>query len=174
MVYCASWFLPDASTEGGLSMDAYTLLDKCVKVEKAATSIYHNFMRLLPEDRDFWKDLFDDEVQHVSFLNDVKALGITEELQKLEIPPSIESIEKTLALAERITEKTASGPLSREYALAMALELEESIAETYVNRLIASLLACDDDKDYKTMVADEKRHIDKIRKMINEKQPDLA
>jgi hypothetical protein len=169
MVYCASWLLPDALKEEGLSMNADTLLDKCLKVEKAATSIYHTFMRLLPEDGDFWKDLFDDEVEHVSFLNDVKALEITDELQKVEITPSVENIEKTLALTERITKKAGSGQLSRKEALAMALELEESIAETYVNRLIARLLACDNEKDYEALVADEQRHIDKIRKKINEK-----
>lgn len=150
-------------------MDAKTILDKCVKVERAAASIYNSFMRQLPDDRDFWQDLFDDEVEHVSFLNDVKSLMLIDELQKIEISPSVEIIERALSLAEKITKKTGSRSLSRKDALAMALQLEESMVETYTNRLIASLLSCENETDYKTIVADENRHIDKVRRMLEEK-----
>jgi rubrerythrin len=51
-------------------------------------------------------------------------------------------------------------------ALKLALKLEESMVETYSNELIAKLLSCDDESSYKKLLADEKKHIDKVRKMM--------
>ena len=47
-----------------------------------------------------------------------------------------------------------------------SLKLEESIVETYTNKVIADLIACEDEVSHKKIVADEKMHIRNIKKMM--------
>ncbi|MBI5675264.1 MAG: hypothetical protein HZC48_05465 [Nitrospirae bacterium] len=46
-----------------------------------------------------------------------------------------------------------------------SLKLEESMVKTYTNKVIADLIACEE-VSYKKVVADEKMHIRKIKKMM--------
>ena len=63
-------------------MNRDTVIDGCIEVEKIAASIYNHLMRIFPDEKDFWKNLHDDEVEHVSFLKDVKLLGLIDEIEK--------------------------------------------------------------------------------------------
>jgi hypothetical protein len=40
------------------------------------------------------------------------------------------------------------------------------MVEAYTNKIIADLISCDDEPSYKKMVADEKKHINKMKKMM--------
>ena len=147
-------------------MEINTLISKCFKVEISATYIYKDMMKQFPENKDFWHGLFNDEIEHASFLRDVKSLNLKDELQKIDLLPSLTTINMALELAENITGKIKSGPVSLDEALAMTLELEESMVETYTNKIIANLLSCEDENEYKKIVSDEMRHLNKVKKMI--------
>ena len=147
-------------------MERNTLISKCIKAEKSATSIYKYMMKLFPEHKNFWLGLFNDEIEHASFLRDVKSLNLKDELQKVDLLPSLPTINMALDLADHITEKINSGPVSLDEALAMTLELEESMIETYTNKIIANLMSCDDETGFKKVISDEKRHLNKVKKMI--------
>jgi rubrerythrin len=151
---------------GGVIMDKNELIHGCIKAEKSAASIYKKLMKMFPEKKDFWKELFDDEINHLSFLNDVKSLGLTDAMEKIELPPSTAMINKTLKLADDLTAKITADSISFKKALAMALKLEESMVETYTNKIIANLISCKDESSYKKMVSDEKKHINKLNKMM--------
>ena len=144
-----------------------SIIDGCIRAEKSAATIYKNFMRMFPEHKEFWKDLFDDEIKHLSFLKDVKSLGLVDELQKRGPLPSVSLINKTLKLADDITEKTKGTSLSIDKALKMVLKLEESVMETYTNKMIADLMSCGN-KTLEEIIADEKAHIRKIKGMMRE------
>ena len=148
-------------------MERNTLISKCIKVEQSATSIYKYMMKQFPEHKDFWQGLFNDEIEHVSFLRDVISLNLKDELHKIDLLPSLPTINMALELADNITGKIKSGPVSLDEALAMTLELEETMIETYTNKIIANLISCDDENGYKNIVSDEKNHLNKIKKMIN-------
>jgi hypothetical protein len=123
-------------------------------------------MKKFPEKEDFWKNLFDDEVEHLTFLRDVKSLGLTDEIEKIDLAPVMSIINETIKLAENITETIKTGSISFKNALKVTLKLEESIVETYTNKIIANLMYCDNGLSYKKIIANEKRHINKIKKMM--------
>lgn len=87
-------------------------------------------------------------------------------MEKIDLPPSMPIINKTLKLADSINKKTKNGSLSFNNALRMLLKLEESMVETYTNKVIAILLSCGNEISYKKIAADEKKHIRKIKKMM--------
>ena len=147
-------------------MERNTFINGCIKVEKSAASIYKNLMKKFPEKEEFWKSLFNDETEHSSFFSDVKSLGLIDELKKMDSTPSMRIINETLKTASNITKKITKRSLSFKDALTMTLKLEESVVETYTNKLIAQLLSCEDAPSYKKIVADEKRHINKIKNMM--------
>ena len=147
-------------------MAGNAIINGCIKVEKSASSIYKKLMKKFPDRKDFLKELFDDEISHLSFLNDVKSLGLINEIQKMESSPSIAVINKTVKMADDLTAKITEDSISFKKALSMALKLEESMVETYTNKIIADLISCEDKPSYKKMVADERKHINKIQKMM--------
>ena len=144
----------------------HELINGCIKVEKSAASVYKKLMKKFPEKKDSWKELFDDEINHLSFLNDVKSLGLIDVMHKLDSLPSIVIINETVKMADDLTAKIVADSISLKKALVMALKLEESMVETYTNKLIANLISCEDEVSYKKIVADEKKHINKIKKMM--------
>jgi rubrerythrin len=151
----------------GEKMNRNAIINGCIKVEKSSAYIYKNLMKKFPEKEDFWKNLFDDEVDHLSFLKDVKSLGLTENMKKIDIPPTMPVINETIKQAENITEKIKKDSISFKNALKVTLKLEESIVETYTNKIIANLISSDNNLSYKKIVANEKKHVNKIKKMMN-------
>jgi hypothetical protein len=70
-------------------------------------------------------------------------------------------------MTENIKEKIKTGSISLKNALKVTLKLEESIVETYTNKIIANLMSCENKLSYKKIIANEKKHINKIKKMMN-------
>jgi len=147
-------------------MEQKDFINGCIKVENTVASIYSRLIQVLPEHKDFWEGLLKDEREHIAFLSDVKSLGLVTELEKMDYAPSMKEIKKTLKLTESIIRRISDDPISMKNALKLALKLEESMVETYSNELIAKLLTCDDEASYKKILADEKKHIDRVRKMM--------
>jgi rubrerythrin len=147
-------------------MEQHDFINGCIKVENTVASIYSRLMQVLPKQKEFWEGLLNDEREHIAFLSDVKTLGLVTELEKMNYAPSMNEIKKTLKLTDSVTRRISDDPISMKNALKLALKLEESMVETYANELIAKLLSCDDESSYKKLLADEKKHIDKVRKMM--------
>ncbi|MEW6713979.1 MAG: hypothetical protein AB1306_02655 [Nitrospirota bacterium] len=143
-----------------------SIINGCMKVEKSAAAIYQKLMIKFLEKGEFWKELFDDEKNHISFLKDVKSLGLIDVMEKTDPLPSKKVINETIKLADDLKVKITSDSVSFKKALVMALKLEESMVEMYTNKLIADLIACEDEVSHKKIVADEKTHLRKIKKMM--------
>jgi rubrerythrin len=147
-------------------MGEKAFINGCIKIEKSAASIYKNLMKKFPEEKEFWKRLFDDEVEHSSFFSDVKSLGLIADMQKMDSKPSMPIINAALRSTGSIIKKITKRSLSLEDALKMALKLEETMVETYTNKLIAKLLTCENEPSYKKIISDERKHINKIKNMM--------
>lgn len=148
-------------------MNEHELINGCIKVESAAASIYSKLMQLFPEEQDFWEELYNDEKEHISFLSDVKSLELTDEIQKMNLLPSKPMIREALNLADTINNKISNGPVTFNNALKLALKLEESIVETYTNKLIATLLSCEDEDSFNNFITNGKDHENKIKRKIS-------
>jgi len=147
-------------------MDRNELINGCIKVESAAASIYSKLMQVFPEEQDFWEGLYKDEKKHISFLSDVKSLGLSDEVHKMNLLPSKPMIKEALKLSDKIIKKISNDPVTFKEALRLTLKLEESMVETYTNKLIASLLSCENEASFNSFVTNEKDHEDKIKKML--------
>lgn len=147
-------------------MEQNDFISGCMKVENSVASIYSDLMHIFPENKEFWESMLDDEKDHISFLSDVKYLGLINEIEKIDVKPSIMIIDRTIKLAKNVSDDITISSISLRDALAMTLELEESMVETYTNRLIAKLLSCEDETSFEKLVADEKIHVDKIKNIM--------
>ncbi len=147
-------------------MGRNAIINGCIKVEKSAASIYKNLMRKFPEKKEFWNNLYVDETEHLSFLKDVKSLELIDELKKIDLPPSMPIINETLKMAGKINEKISKGSISLKNALKMTLQLEESMVEAYTYKIIANLMSFGNETSYKKIITDEKKHINKIKKIM--------
>jgi len=147
-------------------MDGNEIINGCIKVESAAASIYSKLMQLFPEEHDFWEGLYNDEKEHISFLSDVKSLGLCDDVRKMNLLPSKPMIREALKQAEKINKKISNGPVTFKQALRITLALEESMVETYTNKLIASLLCCNNETSFNDFVTNGKDHEKKIKSRI--------
>jgi rubrerythrin len=147
-------------------MDRNEIINGCIKVESVAASIYSKLMQIFPEEQDFWEGLYNDEKKHISFLHDVKSLGLCDDVWKMNLLPSKPMIRDALQQAEKINKKISNGPVTFKEALRITLALEESMVETYTNKLIASLLCCDNEASFNDFVTNEKDHKNKIKSRI--------
>ena len=150
----------------GEKMEQNDFISGCMKVENSVASIYSDLMHIFPENKEFWESMRNDERDHIAFLSDVKSLGLLNEIEKMDVKLSIMIIDKTIKLAKNVNDDITIGSISLKDALAMTLKLEESMVETYTNKLIAKLLSCEDETSLEKLVADEKAHADKIRNMM--------
>jgi hypothetical protein len=80
--------------------------------------------------------------------------------------PSKPMIKDALKLADKISKKISTGPVTFKQALSFSLELEESIVETYTNKLLASLLSCDNEASFNSFITNGKDHENRIKKML--------
>jgi len=147
-------------------MDGNELINGCIKVESAAASIYSKLMQVFPEEKDLWEGLYNDEKEHIAFLSDVKSLGLSDEVQKMNLLPSKPMIKEALTLSAKISKKISNASVTFKEALELTLKLEESMVETYTNKLISSLLSCDNDASFKSFVTNGKNHENKIKKRL--------
>jgi len=142
------------------------IISGCMKVERSALYVYKILMKKFPDKREFWRELADDEVDHLSFLNDVQSLGLADIMQKTDPLPTMENINDAIKMADDLVAKINKDSVSLKKSLVLILKLEETLVETYTNRLIAKLISCDDKASYNKIVADEKKHVNKIKKMM--------
>jgi len=137
-------------------------------MENASAFIYSKFMQLFPKEKDFWEDLFNDEMSHSSFLNDVEYYEMFNGLQISDLPLSISLIEKTLKFVEKISEHIKFNPVSFEDALRIALKIEETMVEIFTNDLI-SIAITNNESFLEKIFRDERLHVDKIKNMMIKK-----
>ena len=149
-------------------MKIHDLINGCIAMENASAFIYSKFMQLFPKEKDFWEDLFNDEMSHSSFLNDVEYYEMFNGLQISDLPLSISLIEKTLKFVEKISEHIKFNPVSFEDALRIALKIEETMVEIFTNDLI-SIAITNNESFLEKIFRDERLHVDKIKNMMIKK-----
>lgn len=138
-------------------------------MEEAVASVYLTFMRLFPEEKTFWEDLFNDETRHQSLLTDARYVESIDLLSSKDILPSMEHIELSLKSAAYTIVHIKSNPVTLEEALKIALRLEETMVEIFANELTANLFATDYESLSRRLTAAEKMHISKIEDMMIER-----
>ncbi|RJQ49202.1 MAG: hypothetical protein C4538_02615 [Nitrospiraceae bacterium] len=150
-------------------MELLKIINGCIEMEQAVASVYGIFMQLFPDEKPFWEDLFNDELQHQALLSDPVNIQLIDLLPTEDILPKMEFIQNSLVFANNTIRQIKSGTVTLEKALKTALRLEESMVEIFANEFTANLLAT----DYRTLTEKilmaERIHIDKIEDMLIKK-----
>lgn len=147
-------------------MELKNFINGCRAVEETVAFIYRTFADFFPEHRSFWEDLYRDELEHSFWLSDSNHTEAIDLLPSEDLLPSMEVIERTLSFALGKSEYIRSNPVTFEEALNLALQLEESMVETFTNELAANLFASDYKSLSRKIITAEKLHINKIEDMM--------
>lgn len=138
----------------------------CIEVENAVIEIYRTLKNFYPEEKDFWDGLIADEMEHVAVLSANQFIDDFYELRDEDLPPSMELILRTIGFAHDFIGKLKESPIGLEEALRISLQIEESMAESFVG-----FLMIEDDSNreaFEKVLMDERSHVNKIRNfMIN-------
>lgn len=138
-------------------------------MEQIVSSIYSSFVQLFPEEKQFWIDLYQDEIDHASWLSKAGYTEMIDLLPSEDFIPSLKLVDKSVRFAEKIKKDVGSGPLSFEDALKVALKLEETMVETFTNELVANVISIDYESLSDRLIMAEKMHIAKIEDMMMKK-----
>lgn len=144
----------------------------CIAIEEVAASVYMTLMGIFPGEKSFWESLYQEEIDHSSFLTDADNLDIFSTVSKSMDPPSSKYIDKTLGYAQFVHRHIKSNPVSLQEALRLALLLEESMVETFTNELTAEVNSDGEGKltgNVGQIILDERGHISRIRNMMMKK-----
>ena len=147
-------------------MELIKFINGCRAVEEAVASIYRTFADFFPEHRSFWEDLYRDELEHSFWLSDTNRAEAIDLLPSEDLMPSMELIDQTLAFATGKSQHIKTNPVNLEEALRIALQLEESMVETFTNEMTANLFSSDYKSLSQKIIEAEKLHISKIEDMM--------
>lgn len=147
-------------------MGLKNFINGCRAVEEEVASIYRTFADFFPQYRAFWEDLYRDELEHSLWLSDSANSEAIDLLPSEDLLPSMDIIERTLAYARMKSRHIKTNPVTFEEALKTALQLEESMVETFTNEMKANLFAQDYESLSQKITAAEKLHISKIEDMM--------
>ena len=149
-----------------MGMELVQLINGCITVEEAAASLYRMFMDIFPDDRDFWEDLYKDEIEHSFWLMSGSRSEVIELLPSKNLMPSMGHVDHTLKFIQGKIVQAKNNPVTFEAALRTALEIEESMVEIFTNEITANLLATDHRSLNAKLIAAEKIHVTKIEDMM--------
>lgn len=135
----------------------------CIAIEATTAEIYHSLSASLPKARGFWRDLALSEENHTNIL--VVGAGYLSkgELPDHIVPSSQELIDETFRLVRDVKKKIRNEQLSLSDALDLALKIEKSAAESYLQEIV---LGQTDDpiiERLQQIRRDELTHIEKIK-----------
>jgi hypothetical protein len=147
-------------------MELDSLIDGCKAVENATASIYRTFMDFFPEEKNFWQDIYRDELEHSIWLTDYTVVESIDFLPSKDLLPSKELIASALGFAERKIDYIRTNPVTLEEALRIALKLEGSMVEIFANELAVNLFSSAYKSLNQKIIAAEKLHINKIEDMM--------
>ena len=150
-------------------MELPKIIQGCFAMEQTVSIIYKYFMQLYPDDKNFWMDLYQGEIEHASWLSNASFTAMIDLLPSTEIIPTLELVNNSVKFAEEINKAIHTKPLSFEDALDIALKLEETMVETFTNELIANVLSVDYESLSDRIIMAEKEHIAKIEDMMMRK-----
>ena len=146
------------------------IIELATELENVVADLYMLFHEIFPEDADFWLKLFTEEKEHASLLQWSRKLlestgEFPEEVVPLDTAPLIEAINKVKTC---IAEFSAAKP-SREAALRVAIEIEESAGEVHYQSAMGKKADSTYMETMQRLNLDDKDHAERIRAYMKEK-----
>ena len=147
-------------------MEMPKIIQGCFVMEQTIASIYGYFVQLFPDEKLFWTDLYQDEIEHSTWLTKANYTGMIDLLPSKDLIPTLALVNSSVRFAEERKKEIRSQPLSFEDALNIALRLEETMIEIFANQLIANVLSVDKESLSERIIMSEKEHKTKIEDLM--------
>jgi hypothetical protein len=135
----------------------------CIAIEAMTAELYHLLSARFPEAKVFWHELALSEENHANILVVGAGYLRTRELPEYIVPDSQELIDGTFRLVREARNIIQNDQLSLNYALAMALQIENSTAEKYFQEVMFGATNSPVIAKLQKIRKDELTHIEKIK-----------
>jgi rubrerythrin len=147
-------------------MELSERLKACLKIEIHCVEIYQKLGRLLPEAKDLFETLASSEERHADILTISVGFNDIHEIPNSIVPHSLEKISETVRFAEEINSSIDNNRLSLEQSLTRMLQMENSLAESYLHEVMTQATDSDVISYLQQFYEDEKSHADMIREFM--------
>lgn len=134
----------------------------CIAIETTTAEIYHLLSTEFPEAGAFWHDLALSEENHANILVAGAKYLMTGELPAYIVPDSQDQIDRTFKLVRDSKDEVNGDHLSLKEALSLALKIENSTAESYLQEVMRSETDSPVIAKLQKIRKDELTHIEKI------------
>jgi bacterioferritin (cytochrome b1) len=138
-------------------------LQACLEMEKLCADLYTYLSKLFTEAGDLFRKLAEDEERHADILTVSLGFHDIGELPDRIVPESPEHIRKSLDSAEDFRRLVTGGRVTLEEVLAAVLDLERSMAESYLHEVMTGETGDDVISYLKQFYQDEKSHCDRVK-----------
>ncbi|NIM07078.1 MAG: hypothetical protein GTN65_16010 [Armatimonadetes bacterium] len=137
-------------------------IEACIAIEKTVAEIYNTFSNMFPEAMAFFRELSREEEDHATILSVAKAYHNVRKLPAHIVPGPLPDIYGTLDRVRSIRERARSGDITLKEAMDMAAEIEDTVAENYLQE---TLMAETEDRvilNLKKLLIESRTHGQKI------------
>ncbi len=115
-----------------------------------------------PEGSKLFQQLAEEEARHADILTISAGFNKLDELPNRIVPDSMEPIEKSLQIAQDLSNKIHDTSISLKTALEMSLNLERALAENYFNEIMSKESGYEIISYLQQFYKDEMSHADRI------------
>ncbi len=143
------------------------LVEMLARNEEAVAGLYRAYAFQFSKYRDFWTHLADEEIEHADLIRHLSAEAGKGSLRINEKRFQKKALQTYLNYLKGELEKAQEPALPLGYALSTTLYIEESLLENRFFEIFEG-----DSEDLKKVLrhqdTDEKKHLDKVRRMVAE------
>jgi rubrerythrin len=140
-----------------------------ILLERKVGLLYSLFEKKYPQDCAFWKQLVVEEVNHAGLLETLLEYIIdSKDIHKILLEVDEDSVLAINDKLENIIATFNDTAFSRENALLVALQIEQSAGEAHFQRVSAATDASVPVSIFQSLVGDDRDHANRINKYIHD------
>jgi rubrerythrin len=142
-------------------------LHTCLKMEMQCAEIYHSLVKLFPEASDLFQTLAEWEERHADIISVSIGFNSIKALPDEIVPYELSLINKTLNITRDIKARIGTERVTLKSALSMALEMEESFAESYLQEVMGKTTDSEVISYLQQFYKDGKTHAEMIKEFMS-------
>jgi len=139
------------------------IIDEMIKVEQNVSQLYQFFASIFPDDRTFWWDMMQEEINHSTLIMAIKDnYLLTGKVPEELLPDAIEPIKETNTMIQDIIQQYKKYAPDRASAFNISIKLENSAAELHFQNAMIQKDSSPLMKIYRELNKLDKDHAERI------------
>lgn len=140
------------------------LIEESIELELNIAKLYTIFHKVFPDDSAFWSKMALEEEHHASLIKEVRDLLLSgREFPRELLAPKVQMLLEANSKLASLLEDYSQNPPSRETALKIALNVEESAGEIHFQRAMENSSTSTMIRVFQILNKDDKDHALRIR-----------